>query len=117
MKTLGVGITVDLRQIDFDISTPLAEQVNQLERSTTVQLMKGGGVGDGQTENWHFEEMRLDAEHCVAVAINSTITSNSSSEGFRFIDVEWLIENVDPLRNEEEISEDLCSQVLAKDVK
>lgn len=117
VKCIGVGITVDLRKIDFHISTPLAKGANTVNLTTRVQL-------NGQTEdNWHFEETRLDDEHCVAVAINSP-GSNSSSAlsikedgGFRFIDIEWLIENIDPLRREEDIDEDLCSQVLRKDVK
>lgn len=117
VKNIGVGITVDLRKIHFKVTSPLGEATtptNVPNLSTKVRL-------NGRTQaedNWNFEETRLDQEHCVAVAI---VDDNESytpcNEGFRFIDIEWLIENIDPLRREDEIEEDLCGQVLRKDVK
>lgn len=121
VKSIGVGITVDLRQIDFAVTTPLAAASNQLCRTTRVRL---NGRAEPE-DNWHFDETRLDEEHCVAVAIEWPSKSASllqrsreeEEEGFRPINIEWLIENTDPLRREEDISEDLCCQVLRKDVK
>lgn len=116
VKTLGVGITVDLRKINFKISTSLVDTPNSLISSTKVAL-------NGQSEveqHWRFEETLLDYEHCVAVAVNQERPEEEEEvqgEGFRFIDFEWLIENVDPLRDEAEIGEELCTRVLAKDAK
>lgn len=112
VKTLGVGITVDLRKIHFHICSPLADTTNELTVSTRVSL---NGRTDTE-DNWHFEETRLDDEHCVAVAVKGS-SVEVRSEGFQFIDIEWLIENIDPLTNEAEIKEELCTQVLQKDKK
>lgn len=112
VKTLGVGITVDLRKINFHVSSPLADTPNVLNVSTKVSL-------NGRTEaedNWHFEETLLDDEHCVAVAVEGP-SVEVCREGFQFIDIEWLIENIDPLTSEAEIKEELCTQVLQKDKK
>lgn len=117
VKNVGVGITVDLRLIDFLVTTPLSKVVNELNCTTRVRLSNR----DEADDNWHFEETRLDEEdHCVAVSVNvppSGVAYKESGECFRFIDIQWLIDNIDPLRDEAEISEDLCSQVLRKDVK
>lgn len=124
VKNIGVGITVDLREIDFNVRSPLSLSVNEQNLTTKVKL-NGRNEVEG---NWHFEETRLDEEHCVAVAVseqqkdidNSGQGSSQYSpckEGFRFIDVEWLIENIDPLRSEAEISEEMCKEVLNKERK
>lgn len=121
VKNVGVGITVDLRQIDFVISRPLdRDPRNTVCLSTKVKL---NGCTDAE-DDWHFEETLLDDEHCVAVAINGPPTvadphgvSNCTERRFQFIDIKWLIDGLDPVTSEKGIKEDLCIQVLQKDEK
>lgn len=115
VKTLGVGITVDLRQINFIVKSELSVTPNEVTVSTGVAL-------NGRTtaeDNWHFEETLLDEDHCVAVAIEGPRGDEfkACSDGFRSIDIEWLLDNIDQLTNEADIGEELCAQVLQKEVK
>lgn len=118
VKNVGVGITVDLKAIDFQIKSPLEKTENKTKTTTTVKL---NGNSEEET-NWHFEETKLDDEHCVAVAIQTPPAGKGSAyspfeDGFRFIDIHRLIENIEPMRKEEEIAEELCERVVKKEAK
>ena len=112
VKALGVGITVNLREIDLHIDSPITTKETIF--STKLRLLGR----EGPEEDWQFEETLLDAEHCVAVAVEKPGSTANTDKGFWLIEnIDWLLDNIDPLRKEEDVEEELCYQVLKKETK
>lgn len=108
VKNIGTGITVDLRKLDFVISTPDLTP-NGVVTDTKLKV-------DGQPlDNYLFEESLIGSEHCVAVAIeNIPIDENHQPFAFELIKFEELIKNATPLTP---FDENYCVEVLKKDTK
>ncbi|XP_054709592.1 L-aminoadipate-semialdehyde dehydrogenase-phosphopantetheinyl transferase-like [Uloborus diversus] len=65
VKAKGTGITVDLQTLSFSCLTPIVKQ-DEIVSDTTLTL-NGALLAD-----WKFEEMFLDTNHYVAVALGPT---------------------------------------------
>ena len=106
VKNIGVGITVDLRNISFKINSSVLE-VKQPVTDTTLTV-------DGNlVTNWTFHESLIDYDHCVAVAIDNP-EENSPIIPFEIIDFPFLVENYKELLPKDEI---YCKKVLEKEYK
>ncbi|XP_019886643.2 L-aminoadipate-semialdehyde dehydrogenase-phosphopantetheinyl transferase [Ooceraea biroi] len=90
VKALGVGITVDLRKIDFRTNSSLREGLI----TTDTDLYT-----DAIQQDWLFEETLLDSQHCVAVAISRENENRSSSRNVMFetLDYDKLMTHAVPL--------------------
>ncbi|KAL5290073.1 AASDHPPT family protein [Megaselia abdita] len=105
VKNIGVGITVDLQKISFEIHE------DQLMTSNIVEStkLKVNGVS---MVNWRFEEHLIDEDHCVAIALSDV--QNCATGPFRFFNSEELLENS---RQVTEFDEQYCEQVFTKAFK
>ena len=70
VKALGVGIGFEVQRLNFTLSNRLCSDDNVI---STTKL----AVDNQSMEEWRFEEFLLD-NHCIAVAIESTIVSKTS---------------------------------------
>lgn len=103
VKALGVGILIDLRNIEFRTSSRLRE--NELVTDTSLYI-------NSVTQNWLFEESLLDSGHCVAVAVQGIDSVNSSKNAlFEKISIGKLMENVVSLIPQDP---EYCRQYFAK---
>lgn len=85
VKAVGVGITMDLLSLDFNVQEPLKGIV----MSTTLSV-------DGQLDKrWRFEEQLLDDRHCVCVALKPD-SAKSEPTAFEILRVEDLTLPVHP---------------------
>lgn len=66
VKALGVGISVDLKSIDFRTNSELSE--DSITSDTVLYV-------NGIKQDWLFEETLLDSRHCVAVALQENDNS------------------------------------------
>lgn len=109
VKNIGTGITVDLSKLNFITTT------NELTPKSVVIDTRLEASGE-LLNDFIFEESLLDAEHCVAVALQSESAISKPHEpiAFQFIEFEQLISNASPLS---EFDEEYCKDVLAKDTK
>ncbi|XP_074033695.1 L-aminoadipate-semialdehyde dehydrogenase-phosphopantetheinyl transferase [Leptinotarsa decemlineata] len=106
VKAKGVGITFNLKDTQFRVKTKKLSSVN-LVTDTELYL-------NGIKLNWRFEEMLLDAEHCVSVAIGSDKDETIDCDGeslFKEISFEQLMENCVPLT---EADETFCENYFKK---
>lgn len=62
VKAVGVGITVNLQNLSFRVNSWNLQR-NSLVKDSKLRV-NGGEL------NWQFEEMLLDDDHCVAVALS-----------------------------------------------
>lgn len=85
VKAVGVGITINLQNISFKINTKFLDK-NFIVNDTELYIK-------GIKLDWEFQEMLLDDQHCVAVALSNS----STSIFFREIDFNELIEGCVPL--------------------
>lgn len=111
VKNIGVGITIDLQSIDFQLST---EQLlkNKIIRDTVVSI-------DGEPlNNWVFEESLLDDDHCVAVAVQKPMQKYyelpQNDLLFEMIDFERLMQDTKPLLP---VDTEYCQKIHAKELK
>lgn len=88
VKAIGVGITVNLQDISFKINTMELAR-DSLVTDTELYLK-------GVKQDWIFEEMLIDDEHCVAVALEGS-SVNQSGILFEEIDFVSLMENAQSL--------------------
>lgn len=88
VKALGMGIVVDLRNIDFRTNSQLSQDSVTID--TTLYI-------DGVKQNWLFEEILLDSRHCVAVALEAGENSSSRSTMFEIMDYNKLVAHAVPL--------------------
>lgn len=86
VKAIGVGITINLQDISFNVNTKELT-VNQVVNDTELYVK-------GVKFDWHFQETLLDNEHCVCVAYNKP---NFTKHNFREISFNELVENSVPL--------------------
>lgn len=61
LKAIGLGITINLQDVRFEIHTPDLK-ANEWIKDTMVYFQD-------EKQNWEFQEMLLDEEHCIAVAL------------------------------------------------
>lgn len=94
VKAEGFGITVDLQKIAFSCPTGHLSRdclTTDTRLSVDAKLMS----------EWTFEESLIDEDHCVAVAVNRTMSPMSEQEAvttrFRTITTNELIEGLVPL--------------------
>lgn len=109
VKNIGVGITIDLQQISFDVRTPCLS-VGHVVSDTCLTLSGGGAV---QTD-WIFEESLLDGDHCVAVAIRRSNANKSGTNVFEMVNFEQLLKDSIPLN---EPDHEYCLEVMKKEYK
>ncbi|EFN81640.1 L-aminoadipate-semialdehyde dehydrogenase-phosphopantetheinyl transferase [Harpegnathos saltator] len=88
VKALGVGIVVDLRNIDFRTNSELSK--DSVTTDTVLYV-------DGVKQNWLFEETLLDSQHCVAVALQENDKTLSHNTTFELIDYDKLMTHSVPL--------------------
>lgn len=111
VKNIGVGITIDLQSIDFQLSREYLARDN-IARDTVVSV-------DGELlNNWVFEESLLNDDHCVAVAVhNPTPEYFQLSQNellFEMIDFERLMRDTKPLLP---VDIEYCRKIHAKELK
>lgn len=83
VKAVGVGITVNLQNLSFKVmSRDLKKDL--LIKDTKLQV-------NGNELNWCFEEMLLDDNHCVAVALSDGNLSNDCI--FEVLDIQDVLKN------------------------
>lgn len=108
VKNIGVGITINLQSIDFQINTDYLS-MEHIISNTKVSVNKE------QSNNWIFEESLLDSDHSVAVAIKNPSPQyfQLPSDEYRFeiINFDMLMRDSVPLL---EIDSDYCRTALAK---
>lgn len=102
VKNIGVGITIDLRKISFEITEDHLTTSN-IVRSTKVR------VNDIPMDNWKFEEHLIDENHCLAIALREV--NNSATAPFRLINIKELLENSKKVT---ELDEQYCELVFTK---
>lgn len=105
VKNIGVGITVNLEKISFDIKTDVLSQQPTLDSTLKVD--------DVLMKDWTFEESLIDDDHCVAVSLKSFQKSDSKQQ-FEIIDFKELIADFRPLL---EVDDEYCQQIVKKNYK
>ncbi|XP_006814968.1 L-aminoadipate-semialdehyde dehydrogenase-phosphopantetheinyl transferase-like [Saccoglossus kowalevskii] len=110
IKAIGIGLGYDLLRLEFHLQTEELG-VNVTSHDTAVYV-------DGAFDhNWHFQETKLDDKHCVAVALQNTLSPckdnhQDASTGsditedtppqFRVLDFTQLISTAKPLLEEDD---------------
>jgi len=91
VKAVGTGLGIDLQTLEFDIKGEPTEEAVVCD--TTIKI---DGAKD---DRWKFEEMLLDCEHVVSVALQD---GNSQTEAFVKLDIAEILSDPDSqLRNTE----------------
>lgn len=104
VKALGVGIVVDLRQLDFHTNSDLSDDKIV---DDTVLYHQGS-----KKENWIFQETMIDSNHCVAVALeNNKATDPPSHTKFKQLDFQSLMKHAVPIYPEDE---QCCKEYFSK---
>lgn len=88
VKAIGVGLNINLQTLSFKIHTKSLKQ-NELVTDTELFI-------EGQKVEWFFEEMLLDEEHCIAVALDNKNYIKKDNL-CKFISFEQIIESSCPL--------------------
>lgn len=87
VKAIGVGITVNLQSLCFQINDTNHLKANEITRTTKLEV--GGKILD-----WVFEESLLDKDHCVAVALQEKDSVLSNENGvFKLLSFKELMLN------------------------
>ncbi|XP_035228968.1 L-aminoadipate-semialdehyde dehydrogenase-phosphopantetheinyl transferase-like [Stegodyphus dumicola] len=92
VKATGTGIAFDLKTLSFSCTTPFLKQ-NVITADTKVYLK------DKFYSEWKFEETLLDANHCVAVALELTqmnVQHVNQPMNFTFLTFEELVRHSKP---------------------
>lgn len=105
VKNIGVGITVNLEKISFDIKTDVLSQQPTIDSTLKVD--------DVLMKDWTFEESLINVDHCVAVSLKSSQKCDSKNE-FEIIDFKELIADFKPLL---EVDDEYCQQIVKKEYK
>lgn len=108
VKNVGVGITVDLKAISFQIKGELNGDAPRTDTQVEVQ----GELLD----NWQFHEYLLDAEHIVAVSLRQGHHTQQvpAIPEFKVIDFKELMCEATALTD---FDETYCEQVMSKEYK
>lgn len=102
VKATSIGITIKLNEVSFRINSPL----NTFNVVTDTELF----YKDKKLHNWHFQEMLIDDDHCVAVASDSEI----ETVVFQEISFNDLMKDAKPLL---ESDERYCLEYFKKENK
>ncbi|XP_063983316.1 L-aminoadipate-semialdehyde dehydrogenase-phosphopantetheinyl transferase [Diachasmimorpha longicaudata] len=103
VKALSVGITVDLRELDFQTQSDLRS-----DKVVADTILYERGV----RRNWNFEETLIDSDHCVAVALEiEKQKSHPQNNHFVVIKFEDLMKFAIPLHPEDD---DFCKNYFGK---
>lgn len=105
VKNIGVGITINLEKISFDIKTDVLSQ-----KPISNTILK---VDDVLMKDWTFEESLIDNDHCVAVSLKSPNKCNSINE-FEIIDFKEVIADYKSILP---IDDEYCQQIIKKEYK
>lgn len=103
VKALGVGITVNLQDLSFKINTGVLKK-DLLVHDTELFIKT-------EKQNWIFEEMLLDDNHCVAVALKGT---PSDSILFKELNIDEIVDNCEPVIEKDQNYVDLFFKKLDK---
>lgn len=95
VKAVGVGITMDLLSLDFEVSEPLKPPGGIVVTSTGLSVS-----GQPPETTWRFEEQLLDESHCVCVALSPPVPIESKA--FELLSVEDLTLPVCPAPEHDE---------------
>lgn len=93
VKAIGVGITVNLQDINFTINTRNLKN-NAIVYDTKLYLKSN-------VEDWIFEESLLDDDHCVSVALQ-TVNKCTEFRLFEEIGFQELVNEAIPLHEVDE---------------
>lgn len=111
VKNIGVGITINLQSIDFNLADTILS-MDKLMRNSQVNF-----EGEKQS-NWYFEESLLDVDHCVAVAMKNPPTNYHNIPDkhllFEIIDFETLMRDAMPLLA---LDTEYCRKIMSKEYK
>ncbi|XP_045766193.1 L-aminoadipate-semialdehyde dehydrogenase-phosphopantetheinyl transferase [Maniola jurtina] len=88
VKNIGLGITVALNEISFNIKSEL--KVGEITADTKLY------VKNCLKEDWHFEETLLDEKHAVAVSFEDDKEKNDSIN-YEFLSYDDLVKEAEPL--------------------
>lgn len=105
VKNIGVGITVDLQKISFEIIEDTLSTFNIVE-STILS------INDVSLADWKFEEHLIDEDHCVAVALYGLKEFRTSP--FRLITQKELLQNSNRVTEDDD---KYCELILTKKYK
>lgn len=105
-KNTGIGITADLRSIDFTVRTAPLDRTTP---ATDTIVHVSGALG----ADWRFEESLLDAEHCVCVALHGHDAA-ADAIPFETIGFDELMAGAKPLLAKDA---DYCTTVMGREYK
>jgi 4'-phosphopantetheinyl transferase len=90
VKAIGTGLTLNLKNINFDIISELQE--DQIVTNTSLYI-------NNKKQAWTFEESLLDPFHCVVVAVEqpNNISQFLNSLIFKKLSFNQLLKNATPL--------------------
>lgn len=90
IKAIGLGLKINLCQLDFDIRSDLS--INYVITDTSLSI-------NNVTQCWKFEESLLDESHCVAVASKKQTLLDTSANDlvFKELTLANLLEKAVPL--------------------
>lgn len=106
VKNIGVGITINLQRISFNIKTEELT-LNSIVNDTILK------IDDTILNNWKFEEHLLDENHCAAISIKNP-PSDYIPNNFEFLTFNDLLKNAIPLQ---ELDESYARKVFCKELK
>lgn len=108
VKNIGLGVTLNLRNISFSVKTPV---LNVGELVTDSKLY----IENHFKPDWVFEETLLDKKHVVAVAVELTDQSTSSTAEYEFLTFQDIVANAAvPLHDSDT---EFVNDFFRKDVK
>lgn len=107
VKALSVGITVDLKELDFQTHSELAG--DRVVKDTVL-------FESGVQRNWVFEESLIDHDHCTAVALELSDVAEDSVKDRRFVKLgfEDLVKGAVPRYPEDD---EYCRKYFTKSEK
>lgn len=114
VKNIGVGITINLQSIDFQLSTEYLNMDNIVRNSMV-------SVDRKLLNNWAFEESMLDDDHCIAVAVKNPSSQyfeiDQNEYRFQVIDFETLMQDAIKIRPLLTIDTEYSRQIFSKELK
>lgn len=92
VKAIGIGIVVDLRKIEFRLNTKHLNSDSFVENTELY-------VDGVKQQEWSFQEILLDSDHIVAIAVNSKEFKDENL--FHHLDFKELVNECVPLMPED----------------
>lgn len=103
VKATGTGITVPLDEIEFTVPSDLSRDCFINDSVLRVASERQSG--------WSFQEMLLDSQHCVSVALRTSDLKNASSRRFEEISYNDIANKVKPI---DQIDRDIADDILSR---